>query len=228
MFNTKNEYNEEVEFSTIEGYDRGGDKIQSKSFLNKSLFTLFIIGTISAVGYFGYNYFIQQEKNISPMKAVMGISVTNESRDNLNKNNLNRDDIEKGLDTLYEKEQNDIKQEQEIDDLVNQLLMAKETPTSSSKDISKELNGMVDMFYTQEAIPVELGNMVDDFYLENTPPEKSTKNSRYITIKEGDTLAGIAQKFYGNAMKYQKIVDANKRLQKDTNLYIGEKINIPY
>jgi len=223
MFNSKNEYNDEVEFTTIEGYDRRGEKIQSINFLNKSLFTLFIIGTIGAVGYFGYNYFIQKEQTVSPMKAVMGISVTKESRDN-----LNRSDIEKGLDTIYKEEQNDIKQEQEINDVVNQLIMAKETPISSSKDISNELNGMVDMFYTQEAIPVKLGDMVNDFYMENTPQENSDKDSRHVTVKEGDTLAGIAQKFYGNAMKYQKIIDANKRLQKDTHLYIGEKINIPY
>ena len=225
MFNAKNEYNDEVEFTTIEGYDRQGEKIQSKDFLNKSLFTIFIIGTMGAIGYFGYTYFIQKGNEVSPspMKAVMGISITTESKDN-----LNRDDIKKGLDTIYQEEQSYIQQEKEINDVVNQLIMVKETKISTSKDISNEINGMVDMFYTQEAIHLKLGDMVDDFYMANTPPENSNKKSRYVTVKEGNTLAGIAQKFYGNAMKYQKIIDANERLKKDTHLYIGEKINIPY
>jgi len=233
MFNIENEYKKEMEFSTIEGYNREGEKIESKSYLGKSLFTLFMIG---AIGYFGYNYYIQEKK--TSKTVVMGISVTDTSKDNLNikdtsnkDDSLNRDDIEKKLDSLYQEEENDKRMDEAISNLSNRIaIQNKPLPTSSSKDITNELNGMVDMFYNQEAIPVELGNMVDDFYMEE--PSSSTENSlddaRYTIVKQGDTLAKISQKFYGNALKYQKIINANERLKKNSTLHIGEKIRIPY
>lgn len=64
---------------------------------------------------------------------------------------------------------------------------------------------------------------VDD--LESPAPEASIE---YYTIIKGDTLSGIAKKFYGNAMAYSKIFDANREVIKDPNLiYPGQKIRIP-
>jgi len=225
MFDIENEYKKEIEFSAINGYDRGGEEIKPKSSLNKSLFSFIIVGTISTISYFGYNY-LQEENHISPKKAVMGVSITNTSKDS-----LNREDIEKGLDSIYQEEQKDIEVKKAIEEVKSDFIEAKKassSPSYNSKDISDELNGMVDMFYTQEAIPVKIGNMVDDFYTEKRSSKESTPNGRYVTVKEGDTLAKISRKFYGNAMQYQKIIDANDRLKKTTTLYIGEQISIPY
>ena len=50
----------------------------------------------------------------------------------------------------------------------------------------------------------------------------------FYTIVSGDTLSGIAKKYYGNAMKYPVIFEANKEVIKDPNLiYPGQTIRIP-
>jgi nucleoid-associated protein YgaU len=59
----------------------------------------------------------------------------------------------------------------------------------------------------------------------NSPaPKKETTH----TVKQGDTLWGIAKKFYGNGSKYTKIYEANKDKIKNPNLiYVGQVLVIP-
>ena len=50
----------------------------------------------------------------------------------------------------------------------------------------------------------------------------------FYTIKDGDTLWGIATRFYNDGTKYPHIVDANLEVIKDPNLiYEGQTIRIP-
>ena len=50
----------------------------------------------------------------------------------------------------------------------------------------------------------------------------------YYVIESGDTLSGIAKQFYGNAMDYPKIFEANREVIKDPDLiFPGQKIRIP-
>jgi LysM repeat protein len=222
MFDIENDYGRyknEIEFATIEGYNRDGQKIESgNNGRSRTIMSLFIVGTVGIMGYFGYGY-IENETNFLQKTAVMGVTIKNSKEDT----SLNREEIEKGLDNIYQEEQENIKLNKTINSVINEFVAIK-TTSSSSKDISNELNGIVDMFYNQEAIPVELDNMVDSFYSEKLSP----KEGRFITVKEGDTLAKISQKFYGSAMEYPKIVDANYRLKESTTLYIGQEINVPY
>lgn len=64
---------------------------------------------------------------------------------------------------------------------------------------------------------------------EVTPPKTTpTVSTRYYTIQKGDTLWGIATKYYGNGSQYTKIYNANKSIIKNANLiYPGQKIVIP-
>lgn len=59
----------------------------------------------------------------------------------------------------------------------------------------------------------------------NSPaPKKETTYS----VQKGDTLWGIAKKFYGNGSKYTKIYEANKDKIKNPNLiYVGQVLTIP-
>jgi nucleoid-associated protein YgaU len=55
-----------------------------------------------------------------------------------------------------------------------------------------------------------------------------TPDSDFHTVVRGDTLSGIAKKYYGDAMKYPQIFEANKPMLKDPNLiYPGQKLRIP-
>jgi nucleoid-associated protein YgaU len=50
----------------------------------------------------------------------------------------------------------------------------------------------------------------------------------YYTIVSGDTLSGLAKKFYGKAGEYPRIFEANREVIKDPDLiYVGQKIRIP-
>jgi len=57
------------------------------------------------------------------------------------------------------------------------------------------------------------------------PAEVETE---YYTIVSGDSLSKIAKKYYGDAMKYPAIFEANREVIKDADLiYPGQKIRIP-
>ena len=50
----------------------------------------------------------------------------------------------------------------------------------------------------------------------------------YYTIVKGDSLSKIAKHFYGNAMDYPKLFEANREVIKDADLiYPGQKIRVP-
>jgi len=63
-----------------------------------------------------------------------------------------------------------------------------------------------------------------------TVAEEETADSgeQIYEVVSGDTLGGIAKKFYGNAGKYMKIFEANRDILDDPNLIkVGQKLRIP-
>ncbi|EDP96679.1 peptidoglycan-binding protein LysM [Kordia algicida OT-1] len=82
---------------------------------------------------------------------------------------------------------------------------------------------------TKEKVVLVVGNtqgiaMVDDrMEVEHKEPE-----AQFHTVAKGDTLGKIAKHYYGNAMKYPVIFEANKPMLKDPNLiYPGQVLRIP-
>jgi nucleoid-associated protein YgaU len=58
-------------------------------------------------------------------------------------------------------------------------------------------------------------------------PEAAEK-VEYDVIKSGDTLSGIAAKYYGKGSLYPRIFEANREIIKNPDLiYPGQKIRIP-
>lgn len=48
------------------------------------------------------------------------------------------------------------------------------------------------------------------------------------TVKKGESLSKIAKKYYGNAMKYNAIFEANKRILKNPDIiHPGQELIIP-
>lgn len=69
--------------------------------------------------------------------------------------------------------------------------------------------------------------VADDLRAPEPEAEPETKDEFY-EIVSGDTLGGIAKKFYGKAGAYMKIFEANKDIISDPNkIYPGQKIRIP-
>ena len=97
-----------------------------------------------------------------------------------------------------------------------------------NKGVAK-VSGVVNSLADKEKIVVMLGNIngveqVD----ESMNIAAGKKGSTFYTVKSGDSLSRIAKEFYGNAMKYMVIFEANKPMLKDPNkIYPGQVLRIP-
>ncbi|KAA6441293.1 peptidoglycan-binding protein LysM [Dyadobacter flavalbus] len=80
-----------------------------------------------------------------------------------------------------------------------------------------------------EKIALAVGNvegvqLVDNRLTVATPSPEAT----YHTVEKGDTLSKIAQKVYGDMMKYPVIFEANKPMLSDPDkIYPGQVLRIP-
>ena len=63
---------------------------------------------------------------------------------------------------------------------------------------------------------------------KDTRVASSSAESRFYTVKKGDTLSEIALEYYGDATKYPKIFEANRPMLKDPDkIYPGQTLRIP-
>lgn len=59
-------------------------------------------------------------------------------------------------------------------------------------------------------------------------PSPSPRPERIHVVASGDTLTSLAQKYYGDASKWNKIFEANRDVLPSSNsLQIGQKLKIP-
>lgn len=82
---------------------------------------------------------------------------------------------------------------------------------------------------TKEKVVLVVGNtagisQVDDqMTVEHKEPE-----AKFHAVVSGDTLGKIAKHYYGNAMKYPEIFEANKPMLTDPDkIYVGQVLRIP-
>ena len=97
------------------------------------------------------------------------------------------------------------------------------------KDGTVTLSGAVEIQEIREKVILTTGNVEgvekvnDQLEVDQPAPE-----AKFHTVVRGDTLSGISKKYYGNAMKYMVIFDANTPMLKDPNLiYPGQVLRIP-
>ncbi len=70
--------------------------------------------------------------------------------------------------------------------------------------------------------------VADDLRAPEPKPEEPEEKAEIYEIVSGDTLGGIAKRYYGNASKYMTIFEANRDIISDPNkIYPGQKIRIP-
>lgn len=60
-----------------------------------------------------------------------------------------------------------------------------------------------------------------------TPETPAVTNNKTHTVQPGDTLWGIAKKYYGNGAQYPKIVSANPIIKNPNLIYDGQILSIP-
>ena len=92
------------------------------------------------------------------------------------------------------------------------------------------VTGEVDQQADSEKIVLALGNVdgvetVDNQMTVAIPAPEA----RYHTVVEGDWLSKIAKEYYGDAMKYEVIFEANKPMLQDPDeIYPGQVLRIPH
>ncbi|MCB0579283.1 MAG: peptidoglycan-binding protein LysM [Phaeodactylibacter sp.] len=99
------------------------------------------------------------------------------------------------------------------------------------QDDTAIISGEVSSQAEREKVILAVGNVtgiaaVDDRLTVSAPePEPE---AQFYEVKKGDSLSKIAKQFYGNAMKYPVIFEANKPMLKDPDLiYPGQMLRIP-
>ncbi|WP_194776094.1 peptidoglycan-binding protein LysM [Pararhodonellum marinum] len=97
------------------------------------------------------------------------------------------------------------------------------------KDGTATISGTVPDQSTKEKVVLAVGNNVgiatvdDHLYVAVQEPE-----AEFYTVESGDTLGKIAKKYYGDAMKYPVIFEANKPMLADPDkIYVGQTLRIP-
>ena len=91
------------------------------------------------------------------------------------------------------------------------------------KGDSRPINSESDRAYV-------IGNIkgVDKVNDETLTSPEPVEETEFYTVKKGDYLSKIAKSYYGNAMKYKEIFEANREVIKDPDLtYPGQVLRIP-
>ena len=98
------------------------------------------------------------------------------------------------------------------------------------KDGVFSLEGKAESAEAMEKAVLIAGNTkgVTEVNIDNLDSPEPASDVQYYTIESGDSLSKIAKQFYGNAMDYPKLFEANKEVIEDPDLiYPGQKIRVP-
>ncbi len=97
-------------------------------------------------------------------------------------------------------------------------------------DETVTLTGACDTHETKEKAVLLAGNLkgvaqVNDDQLTAPPPKEQFE---FYTIQRGDSLSKIAKRYYGDAMKYPVLFEANREIIKNPDLiYPGQVLRVP-
>ncbi len=116
-----------------------------------------------------------------------------------------------------------------LEETINDLNLQVEGLNIFIDDDAATISGMAFDQATREKVILVVGNSngiatVDDqMTVEHVEPE-----AQFHTVVSGDTLGKIAKTYYGNAMKYPVIFEANKpMLEHPDKIYPGQVLRIP-
>lgn len=121
------------------------------------------------------------------------------------------------------------KKSRELERYVRKLGLHAEELDIRFDDGTAYIDGVVADQKDKERIILAVGNVegvakVD----EDIEVLESGSSAEMYTVKKGDTLSQIAKEFYGDAMRYPEIFEANRPMLKDPDLiYPGQVLRIP-
>lgn len=69
---------------------------------------------------------------------------------------------------------------------------------------------------------------VGEVKVDAAQPLEQVGTVEFYVIQSGDTLSGLAKTYYGKAMDYPRIFEANREVIKNPDkIFVGQKIRIP-
>jgi len=92
------------------------------------------------------------------------------------------------------------------------------------------LSGEAESSEALEKAVLMAGNVhgVSEVKFDGVTAPAAVEKVEYYEIVSGDTLSGIAKKYYGKGSAYMRIFKANREVIKDPDkIYVGQKIRIP-
>ncbi len=117
-----------------------------------------------------------------------------------------------------------------LEETINDLQLQVEGLSVFVDDDMARISGMAYDQATREKVVLVVGNTAgiatvdDQMTVEHIEPE-----AQFHTVVSGDTLGKIAKNYYGNAMKYPVIFEANKPMLTDPDkIYPGQVLRIPH
>ncbi|CAL2078582.1 peptidoglycan-binding protein LysM [Tenacibaculum sp. 190524A02b] len=119
-------------------------------------------------------------------------------------------------------------------DAVNALELSVADLSIDIDDDKATVNGEATDLATKEKVVLVVGNtegiasVEDNMTVAEVEEIKEEEMAQFHTVVSGDTLGKIAKSFYGDAMKYPVIFEANKpMLSHPDKIYPGQVLRIP-
>ena len=138
-------------------------------------------------------------------------------------------DVDKASEAAAEELKAEIAAANRLKETISDLGLNVENLEIQIDDDKATVSGVAYDQATKEKVILVVGNSVgiatvdDQMTVENPEPQ-----AQFHTVVSGDTLGKIAKTYYGNAMKYPVIFEANKPMLKDPDLiYPGQVLRIP-
>lgn len=201
MLGNQNEYDE---------YDEAirNSKIHTEEYeqsenanLIRNLNMVFALAIAIYLGYLGFNYFNNDETSMLKTTKVMGVSYTIEDE------------------TFQETQQ--------LENILSKVdvesLNEWKEQTRGLEDISMAIDSIVNATFVEESSYVK--ELTKEF---NGGKEMLTETEFLVVVKNGDTLASLAEEYYGDALKFDRIISHNPEVaQKSNTIYAGQELKIP-
>jgi len=212
MFGTEDEYEKAISGATIHAYD-------NENRVTRIIGNFLFVSMFAATAYYGFKYYeptftkaIEKNNLVAAVSmprptAVLGVSYTPKVNDDylIALNNMEVDILVDDKKVV----ENEVKERKVELDTTEQASLS-----SAMSLIMEDAMQNDESIYTQEL---------------NKEIKGEEKKNRVVVVKQGDTLASLSAKYYGDAMKYNKILASNAgSIRNDSRIYVGQKIKLPY
>lgn len=130
--------------------------------------------------------------------------------------------------------ENEISQESEIVSLNPKIQkdlslamssLIEDTKVADSTDYTKELKKELGVLPKKM---VAKDSMMDEVRALEEAIQKDNIKVHKVIVQKGDTLEGLSDEFYGDAMNYKRIIASNENIDSSGLIYEGETIILPY